>query len=93
MSALPGRPREFTYQKRSELIEHIGQGATVEEAARIVGVSLRTVQREARHNECFDHDLQLALHGAPVDTDYGLREFALVDPDGNLLRIGSPLRR
>jgi catechol 2,3-dioxygenase-like lactoylglutathione lyase family enzyme len=29
------------------------------------------------------------LHGAPSDTDYGLREFALVDPDGNLLRIGS----
>ncbi|MGQ9365920.1 bleomycin resistance protein [Azospirillum sp. A39] len=28
---------------------------------------------------------------APVDTPYGLREFALVDPDGNLLRIGSPL--
>jgi catechol 2,3-dioxygenase-like lactoylglutathione lyase family enzyme len=31
------------------------------------------------------------LHGAPQDTDYGLREFALVDPDGNLLRIGSSL--
>jgi hypothetical protein len=25
----------------------------------------------------------------PVDTDYGLREFALVDPNGNLLLIGS----
>jgi catechol 2,3-dioxygenase-like lactoylglutathione lyase family enzyme len=25
----------------------------------------------------------------PRDTDYGLREFALVDPNGNLLRIGS----
>jgi hypothetical protein len=32
------------------------------------------------------------LPGAPVDTDYGLREFALVDPDGNLIRIGSQLR-
>jgi catechol 2,3-dioxygenase-like lactoylglutathione lyase family enzyme len=31
------------------------------------------------------------LHGAPQDTDYGLREFALVDSDGNLLRIGSSL--
>jgi hypothetical protein len=28
---------------------------------------------------------------APVDTDYGLREGAHVDPDGNLLRFGSPL--
>ncbi len=26
----------------------------------------------------------------PSDTEYGLREFALVDPSGNLLRIGSP---
>jgi hypothetical protein len=30
--------------------------------------------------------------GAPGDTHYGLREFALVDRSGNLLRIGSPLR-
>src|SRR5690625_1157154 len=28
----------------------------------------------------------------PVDTDYGVREFALVDPDGNLVRVGSPRR-
>ncbi|MYW68821.1 VOC family protein [Streptomyces sp. SID8379] len=27
----------------------------------------------------------------PDDTVYGMREFALVDPDGNLLRIGSAL--
>jgi hypothetical protein len=26
----------------------------------------------------------------PVSTDYGLREFALVDPSGSLLRVGSP---
>ena len=28
---------------------------------------------------------------APQDTPYGLREFAHVDPDGNLLRVGSDL--
>lgn len=27
----------------------------------------------------------------PVDTPYGLREMAYVDPDGNLMRVGSPL--
>jgi hypothetical protein len=26
-----------------------------------------------------------------VDTDYGIREFALVDKSGNLVRVGSPL--
>jgi len=29
----------------------------------------------------------------PIDTDYGLREFALVDPSGNLVRVGSPTGR
>jgi catechol 2,3-dioxygenase-like lactoylglutathione lyase family enzyme len=28
----------------------------------------------------------------PTETDYGLLEFAVIDPDGNLLRVGSPLR-
>jgi hypothetical protein len=27
----------------------------------------------------------------PSDTAYGMREFALVDPSGNLVRVGSPL--
>jgi hypothetical protein len=27
----------------------------------------------------------------PWNTDYGLREFALVDKSGNLVRLGSPL--
>jgi hypothetical protein len=69
MPSYPGRPREFTYQRRREMLDHVGQGATLEEAARIVGVSLRTVQREARHNDHFDHDLQLAVHAAPVDPE------------------------
>jgi uncharacterized glyoxalase superfamily protein PhnB len=29
----------------------------------------------------------------PVDTEWGQREGALVDPDGNVLRFGSPLDR
>ncbi|HEY2749271.1 MAG TPA: VOC family protein [Polyangia bacterium] len=32
------------------------------------------------------------FHGAPADTPYRLREFAYVDPDGNLLRIGSEMK-
>jgi len=30
------------------------------------------------------------LQGPPVETDYGIREFALVDPSGSLIRVGSP---
>jgi hypothetical protein len=69
MPAYPGRPREFKYEKRRELINHINEGATVEEAAEIVGITLRTVQRAAKLDECFDHDLHLALHAAPVDAE------------------------
>ena len=29
----------------------------------------------------------------PMDTDYAMREFALVDRSGNLVRVGSPLSR
>lgn len=29
--------------------------------------------------------------GEPFDAPYGLREFGYVDPDGTLLRVGSPL--
>jgi hypothetical protein len=29
----------------------------------------------------------------PVDTDYGIREFALVDKSGNLVRVGSPIHK
>jgi catechol 2,3-dioxygenase-like lactoylglutathione lyase family enzyme len=28
---------------------------------------------------------------APVDADYGMREFAVVDRSGNLVRVGSPI--
>jgi hypothetical protein len=28
---------------------------------------------------------------APNDTEYGMREFALVDRSGNLIRVGSPI--
>lgn len=30
--------------------------------------------------------------GEPTDTEYGMREFGYVDPDGTLHRVGSPLR-
>jgi catechol 2,3-dioxygenase-like lactoylglutathione lyase family enzyme len=30
---------------------------------------------------------------AAVDADYGMREFAVVDRSGNLVRVGSPLSR
>jgi hypothetical protein len=28
---------------------------------------------------------------APMETDYGMTEFAVIDPSGNLIRVGSPV--
>jgi hypothetical protein len=43
-------------------------------------------------NDVVEHD---AASGsrlvAPVDTDYRMREFAVVDRSGNLVRVGSQL--
>jgi ankyrin repeat protein len=40
-----------------------------------------------------EFDLAGAAQGrTPRDTDYGMRELAHIDPDGNLLLFGSPLR-
>jgi HEPN domain-containing protein len=67
MNNLGGRPRSLTDEKQQELINRIGQGATVEESAEAVGVSLRSVQREAKENKPFAHDLRQALGSAPTD--------------------------
>lgn len=67
MDNLGGRPRSLTDEKQEQLINHIAQGATVEKAAEILGISLRTVQREAKENKQFDQDLQQALGSAPTD--------------------------
>ena len=47
---------------------------------------------DALHAAWRASDVSGRLHAAE-DTPYGLREFAYVDPDGNLLRVGSPLRK
>jgi hypothetical protein len=62
---LRGRRRALDQQKKVELCDLVHHGATVEEAADTIGVSLRTVQREAKFDEDFDHELKLALGGAP----------------------------
>jgi hypothetical protein len=63
----PGRPRSLTLDKQQELLAHVAHGSTVEESAETIGVSLRTVQREAQENESFNRDLHRALDSAPTD--------------------------
>jgi catechol 2,3-dioxygenase-like lactoylglutathione lyase family enzyme len=57
---------------------------------------IRTVDADALHDEW--QQLGVFYEAAtgsrlvpPTDTPYGMREFAMVDPSGNLIRVGSPL--
>jgi catechol 2,3-dioxygenase-like lactoylglutathione lyase family enzyme len=59
------------------------------------GCYLRVVDADAFHGVC--EVLHLPVAGiprrtAPRDESWGMREFTIVDPSGNLLRIGHDLR-
>jgi hypothetical protein len=53
-------------------------------------VYLYVSDADALHTEWAAAGLEGRL-GEPFDTEYGLREFGYVDPDGTLHRVGSPL--
>jgi hypothetical protein len=57
-----GRRRLLDDAKKARLCELIDQESyTVEQAAESLDVSLRTVQRERRYDQDFDHEVRLAL--------------------------------
>lgn len=61
-----GRRRVLDDAKKARLCELIDQESySVEQAAESLDVSLRTVQRERRHDQDFDHEVRLALQQSP----------------------------
>jgi hypothetical protein len=75
---------------------HFWHRPDVDPLATDAGCYLRVPDADALHAEWdgigVTHDPTTGSRLVPpVDTDYGIREFALVDPSGNLLRAGSPL--
>ncbi|WP_428307071.1 hypothetical protein [Lacipirellula sp.] len=60
-----GRNRIFTPELKVQFCQLVRTSATLVEAAEAVGVSLRTVQRERKYDEDFDHELCLALSAPP----------------------------
>jgi catechol 2,3-dioxygenase-like lactoylglutathione lyase family enzyme len=88
-------PDEYLIVMRWDVGLHFFHSAELDPWSSIAGCYLYVDNAAALHTE-FDR-LGLPgkgiprLHGSPEKTDYGLLEFALVDLDGNLVRIGSPL--
>ena len=60
-----GSSRIMTPERREKLCELLAESHTIEEASEAVGVSIRTVQRERKRDEDFDHEVLLALQKTP----------------------------
>ena len=57
-----GRRRVLDGEKKARLCELIShESYTVEQAAESLDVSLRTVQRERKYDQDFDHEVRLAF--------------------------------
>lgn len=90
-------PDEYLIVMRREAGLHFFHSPSLDPWSSDAGCYLYVEDADSLHAEFsglgLPHEGIPRLHGAPVDVDYSMREFALVDPDGNLLRIGSPVGR
>jgi catechol 2,3-dioxygenase-like lactoylglutathione lyase family enzyme len=88
---------EYLILQRWPLELHFYSAADVDPATSIAGCYLRVESADLIWDEVAATDLPQRdsgfprLQGPVATTDYDMREFAVVDPDGNLLRVGSPV--
>ena len=80
----------YAYAERGEVDLHLAQVDGVDPLTSLTSVYLYVDDADALLAEWRAAGVEGRLVDAH-DTDYGLREGAHVDPDGNLLRFGSPL--
>lgn len=84
----------YAILRRGRLELHFFAHPALVPAASCAGCYLRVQDVDNLHQAFATHPLP--THGiprltAPENKPWGLREFALVDPDGNLLRVGQVL--
>jgi catechol 2,3-dioxygenase-like lactoylglutathione lyase family enzyme len=88
-------PGEYLIVNRGEVWLHFFPAPDVDPWSSIAGCYVYVADADALYSEYAARGLPgegiPRLQGPPEDSDYGMREFAVVDPDGNLLRIGSRL--
>ncbi len=75
--------------RREEVELHFVHTPDVDPQESSGGCYLRVTDAQAVYDDWAP--LELPEIRAPRDTPWGMREFFLVDPSGNLLRIGTPL--
>lgn len=80
----------YGFATRDGVELHLGEVAGLDPATTNVSCYVHVGDAEALHAEWSAARVG-GRHGPPTDTDYGLREAHHIDPDGNLIRYGSPL--
>jgi hypothetical protein len=80
----------YGFASRDGVELHLGEVEGHVPATNIVGCYLFVGDADALYAEWVEARIGGQL-GAPGNTDYGLREGRHVDPDGNVIRYGSPL--
>ena len=87
-------PWEYEIVSRGHLVVHFFSEPGLVPSRNNTSCYWRVKDADAFHRECAK--LNLPSEGiprltAPVDQPWGMREFTLVDPSGNLLRVGHDL--
>jgi catechol 2,3-dioxygenase-like lactoylglutathione lyase family enzyme len=90
----PWQTYRYLIVGREQYELHFYEDAEVDPLTTTAGCYLRVADADALHAAWeavgVPHDRATGSRlVAPSTTEYGMREFALVDPSGNLLRIGS----
>ena len=78
----------YGYARRGDVSLHLSKVDHIDPRTTQVSIYLYVDDADALHAEWSQGGVEGRFH-EPSDTDYGLREGAYVDPDGNLLRYGS----
>jgi catechol 2,3-dioxygenase-like lactoylglutathione lyase family enzyme len=85
-----GGAERYGFVDRGDVSLHLTEWADHDPARTAASVYLYVSNADAVHDEWSGAAGRLS---PPRDTPWGLREFAYVDPDGTLHRVGSPLSK
>ena len=80
----------YAFAVRDKVEIHLAEAAHLRPKRNTSAIYLYVDDADALYAEWQSRDVAGRLV-APVDTDYGLREGAAIDADGNLVRFGSPM--
>jgi catechol 2,3-dioxygenase-like lactoylglutathione lyase family enzyme len=83
-----GGKRVYLVVRRDGVVLHFFHFPALDPPSNINGCYVEIADVDALYDEW--HALGLKRLAPPQDREWGMREFTLVDPSGNLVRVGSP---